>query len=228
MIHKMQEPASEETVAAMNRFVSAYWRPVYYYLRARHVPVHGAEDLVQEFFLRFLSKNWVQPADPGRGRFRAFLLTIVKRFLADQSPHRAPRQRTFDDHLLSISALISDEERSFDPADYDSPDDIFMTQWAHAVVNHVRRMLQTWCEGRGRPDWYQIFSEVHFPPPGVAAAAQQNLAERFRISRDQIRYCLEMTSNEFASLLRKEVADQVGSQDEVDAELSDLLRLLEA
>jgi hypothetical protein len=28
--------------------------------------------------------------------------------------------------------------------------------------------------------------------------------------------------------LRKEVADQVGSQDEVDAELSDLLRLLEA
>ena len=93
MVRKAQDPQSPERLAAMNRCVAGYWRPVFYYLRARGHSFPQAEDVTQDFFMRFFEKNWIQPADPGRGRFRTFLLTILKRFLSDQGPERAPRAR---------------------------------------------------------------------------------------------------------------------------------------
>ena len=34
----------------MNRLILDYWRPVFYFLRARGYPLTAAEDLTQEFF----------------------------------------------------------------------------------------------------------------------------------------------------------------------------------
>jgi RNA polymerase sigma-70 factor (ECF subfamily) len=226
MVRNAQDPRSPERLAAMNRCVAGYWRPVFYYLRAREYPFHQAEDLAQEFFLRFFEKNWIRPADPARGRFRTFLLTILKRFLSDQGPDRAPRQKTFDDQLVSISALISDQERSFEPAAHENPENVFMKQWALAVIANARRALELWCDERGRPDWYQIFSAVNLPAPGQSRLTQQALADRLRLTRDQVRYALEEVNAQFVTLLRNEVAEQVETNDELDTEIGDLQQLL--
>jgi hypothetical protein len=101
-----------------------------------------------------------------------------------------------------------------------------MRQWAWAVVHSVRRQLRIWCEDHGRPDWYQVFSAMNFPEPG-AKLTQQTLAEELKISRDQVRYALETAEKRFVELLREEVADQVGSSADVDAEIRELQSLLQ-
>ena len=67
---------------------------------------------------------------------------------------------------------------------------------------------------------------IIFPRRGCEGLTQQALAERFRLLRDQIRYALEQTNQEFARLFRAAVAGQVASDEEIDAEIRDIERLV--
>ena len=55
---------------ALDVLCRTYWHPLYAYVRrCGHDPV-DAQDLTQDFFARFLEKNYVRNADPEKGRFR--------------------------------------------------------------------------------------------------------------------------------------------------------------
>jgi RNA polymerase sigma-70 factor (ECF subfamily) len=60
----------------------AYWLPLYVYIRRRGYRAADAEDLTQGFFAQLIEKQSVQAADRRKGRFRSFLLTAFKHFLA--------------------------------------------------------------------------------------------------------------------------------------------------
>jgi RNA polymerase sigma-70 factor (ECF subfamily) len=219
-----QDADSPQRWDAINRCLAGYWRPVFYFLRAKGCSHHQAEDLTQEFFTQFFQRDWIRRADRGRGRFRTFLLTILTRFVSDQGP-RAPKQQQFDNRLVCISALMGDDERSFEPAAGQTPEQIFMQRWAQAVVDTVSKGVEAWCQDRGRPDWYQIFRASHFPPSG-SRVSQQALAAQFHVSRDQVRYGLEEVSRKFVELLRAEVSQQVTCTDDLEQELHELQRLV--
>jgi DNA-directed RNA polymerase specialized sigma24 family protein len=220
---RSDDPNSPE---AMNRFISGYWRPVFYFLRAKGYPLHRAEDLTQEFFLRMFERDWIRTADANRGRFRTFLLTILNRFLSDQGPARAPKQIVFDQSLVSVSALVGERERTFEPSDRQTPEQIFMKQWAKSVVANSRNNLEAWCRQQGRTDWFEIFTSMHFFDSDTQRPTQQALADRLRISRDQVRYGMEETTRQFAEFLRAEVAEQVESSGEIDDEIRELETLI--
>lgn len=226
VIRAAQDRGSPEYLAATNRCIAAYWRPIFYFLRAKGYALEQAEDLTQEFFLRFFQRNWICTADPKRGRFRTFLLTILVRFLSDQGPGRAPRQKVFDQRMVTISALMGDPERTFQPCDKRTPEEIFMREWAHAVIGSVQRRLENWCDAHGRPDWYHLFCETYFPAPGHPRITQQALAERLEVTRDQVRYGLQEVNRQFIEFLRAEVADQLGPEDDLDTEIRELEALL--
>ncbi len=215
-----------QSATALNRLIAVYWRPVFHFVRRWGHDVVASEDLTQEFFLRLVERDWISQADRSRGRFRTFLLTLLTRFLADQGPKRAPRQKTFDRQMVHVSALVKDEDRLFEPPRGATPEELFMKQWAEALVDDVRRALQSWCDKRGRPDWYAIFTAHHFPPSPHEHPTQEVLAQRFRCSRDQVRYAVEQTNEQFACLFRAAVAEQVGSEKDVEAEIHEIEKLL--
>src|SRR6516225_10396576 len=74
-------PDSEAALATLCRL---YWYPLYAYARRRLPQPQDAQDLTQEFFARLLDKDYLRQADRQRGRFRAFLLTAFKHFLAKE------------------------------------------------------------------------------------------------------------------------------------------------
>ena len=226
VVRAAKDRHSPEGVEALNRCIAGYWRPVFYFVRAKGYSVHEAENLTQEFFSQFFERDWIRRADPHRGRFRTFLLAVLSKFLADQKQPRAPRQQTFDDRMVCISALLGEEERRFEPPAHQTAEEVFMREWAHAVISNVARRLELWCQCRGRPDWYQMFRQVCLPPPGAARATQQSLAEQLQCTRDQVRYGLEEVNGQFIELLRAEVADQVGPEDDLDTEIRELDSLL--
>jgi RNA polymerase sigma factor (sigma-70 family) len=227
LIRLAMDPGCDEYCAAVNELITSYWRPVFYFIRAKGFRVHQAEDLTQEFFIKLLERGWITKADPTRGKFRTFLLTILIRFLSDQGPERSPRQRTFDARLVSVSSLLKDEEKMFDPPSYETPESIYMKQWALATIQAAQRKLEDWCRLNDRSSWYQMFQAVHFQPPGSPKLSQMALAGQMGVSRDQVRYALEQTNQQFIEFLRAEVAGQVDSDSHVDEELQQLEELLQ-
>ena len=83
---------------------------------------------------------------------------------------------------------------TIEPADNETPEEIFIKQWAKAIINNAQRYLEIWCESKKRPDWHQVFLRTHFPPAGTLRLTQQSMAQRFHLTRDQIRYTLQQTA----------------------------------
>lgn len=176
--------------------------------------------------MQFLERDWMRRADRARGRFRTFLLTVLVRFLSDRGLRRGGRQMAFEQQLVSIASLISDAERSYEPPATETPETIFMRQWATDLVRTVRQRLKDLCAKKDHRVWYELFKAAHADSPGRSGPSQQALAIRFRLTREQVRYALEQVRQGFLVLLRAEVADQVGSEAEIDEEIRELLKLL--
>ena len=64
------QPESPQAAAALERLCRTYWYPLYVYVRRRGHSPEDAQDLTQQFFARFLQKEYFRLADPRRGRFR--------------------------------------------------------------------------------------------------------------------------------------------------------------
>ncbi|MEO6690670.1 MAG: hypothetical protein ABIS07_12915 [Dokdonella sp.] len=75
--------SSAEVAAAWGELVRDY-RPVILGFFRRSQLARDADDLAQEFLLRSISDGWWSRADPQVGCFRHFLLTLLRRFLAQQ------------------------------------------------------------------------------------------------------------------------------------------------
>ena len=69
---------------ALATLCQIYWQPVYAFVRRNGHDPDQAQDLVQGFFAVLLEKHYLLDARQSRGRFRSFLLTAVKHFLANE------------------------------------------------------------------------------------------------------------------------------------------------
>ena len=82
-----ESPAAQK---ALEILCSAYWRPLYGFVRRQGLTREEAQDLVQEFFARLLEHRNLDTVRREKGRLRSYLLVSLKRFLASRA---TPRQR---------------------------------------------------------------------------------------------------------------------------------------
>src|SRR5690606_37661490 len=74
----------ENAGSALEALCKDYWEPVHAHILHRVSDTHLAEDLTQEFFSKFLSQGWFLRPRRERGKFRTFLLVLLRRFLNDE------------------------------------------------------------------------------------------------------------------------------------------------
>src|SRR5215475_12989822 len=67
--------SSISSQAALEKLCCTYWYPLYVYARRQGHSPEDAQDLTQDFFARLLKHQYLELADPQRGRFRTFLLS---------------------------------------------------------------------------------------------------------------------------------------------------------
>ncbi|MBI2932904.1 MAG: sigma-70 family RNA polymerase sigma factor [Planctomycetes bacterium] len=106
---------------ALERLVGLYWRPVYFHVRRLGKDVETAKDLTQEFFARVMERGTLADADPTKGRFRTFLLTVLDRFLCDEHRRERAKRRRPDFDFTSAEAHFR-------------LDQTFERDWAMAVL----------------------------------------------------------------------------------------------
>src|SRR5437764_13967692 len=86
---------------ALAELCQIYWRPIFLFIARRGYSREDAEDLTQDFFVRILKEDWLQKADPARGRFRSLLLKSLQNFLNYAVDRSNTSNRGCDGHLVS-------------------------------------------------------------------------------------------------------------------------------
>src|SRR5688500_11055563 len=87
-----RHPDSPRAAAALEALCRAYWPPLYAFVRRRGYPPEEAQDLTPQDFAARLARNDLASTAPEKGRFRSFLLAVLKHFLVNEC-HREQCQK---------------------------------------------------------------------------------------------------------------------------------------
>lgn len=209
------DPAHPDRRAALERLAQAYWRPVYAMVRGMGAKPDEAGDLTQEFFTRLMEKETLAVVDPARGRFRAFLKTAVRNFLANEWERRTAIKRGGAVRTLSLD--VEEGERLLEPAVYDDPGRGFDRQWAIELLQAAIQRLERELSGPLFDAVRSAFSLAAPEPPTHA-----RIAADLKISEQDVANFLFRARRRLRDILRERVLESVESADQVDDEIRDL------
>jgi RNA polymerase sigma-70 factor (ECF subfamily) len=224
----LQQVAPDRAEAALARLCRDYWPPLYRFLRGRGYSSADAQDLTQGFFAYLLEKKQFPIADQSKGRFRTFLLTLLKRYVKTTNAYNSRQKRggggpmiCFDEgklieldqrcQELAINAPL-DEERTFE------------WNWAAALVG---RAMQALAEEYSSGVKAQIFAELRpFLTGGVGLPTHETVSKNLGIPLETVRSHLCRLRGRYRAHLRAEVRRTVGQERDIDDELRYLCRVL--
>lgn len=218
------EGKSKRARSALETLCRTYWYPIYAYVRRKGYRPEEAQDLTQEFFAQLIAHERVRLADRTKGKFRGFLLSMLDFFLAREwnRAHRQKRGGQFT--FISMDGRSPEERYQLEPADFDTPEKIFLTQWTLTLLKQAMNALQAECESSGKGPLFQEARNFISGERGGAAYSQ--ISGRLGMGEGAVRVAVHRLRQRYGELLRREVAHTVASEEEVDDELRFLLRTL--
>jgi RNA polymerase sigma factor (sigma-70 family) len=216
------DPARKESRAALTSLCENYWYPLYAYARRRGHSSDEAQDLTQEFFLRILEGRYLDRVDREKGRFRSFLLTSLKFFLADEGDRRGAQKRG-GAGLLPFELSSGEERYQREPVHTETPERIFERRWAHSLLDKVMARLRDELEQHGR---LEHFNKLKVFLIGQSEAPYAALARDMDMSEGAIKVAIHRLRKRYRDLFRLEIAETVANPAEVESELRYLVAAL--
>jgi RNA polymerase sigma-70 factor (ECF subfamily) len=197
---------------------------VYAFIRRSGRSADAASDLTQAFFARVIEKGDFGHARRERGRFRTFLLTAVRHFLANQADfERAAKRGGGRQHVPLEPAARDEPGAAVDPASDETPETMFEHQWALTVLDAAMARLE--CESAAGGDEL-LFVTLRPFLTGDAGTSYAAAAETLKRGEGAVRVAVHRLRRRFGRCLRETLADTVDDPADVDAELSYLLDVL--
>ena len=213
-----------EADQALSELCAAYWMPLYSFARRRGYSTEDAADHTQEFFSRLIEKSFLATADPQRGRFRTFLLTLFQRFLAKEFEKDVAIKRGGASTILALDFDRAESQCSTALSDDQTAEKFFEQQWAMTLLHRVVGLLSEEYLSKGRGE---LFERCRiFLNGGSGEGAYVEAAWDLKMSEGALRVAVHRLRERFRGLLRQEVAGTVASEQEVDDELMALRRAI--
>ena len=183
---------------------------VYQYICGATKDHHVAEDLAQDFALRFLRGDF-RNVSPAKGRFRDYLKRALRNMVSDHFKSQN-RKRELEEHLEP-------------PADSEQLDKDFVAQWRRQLIGYAWESLRDF--EKQKSNYYYCVLRARSANPN---ASSQELAQL--ISKETGKTCsaewtrqnLTRARRKFSQFLMDEVRRTLDSpdQDEIDSELASL------
>jgi RNA polymerase sigma factor (sigma-70 family) len=216
------DPHRKEARSALVSLCENYWYPLYAYLRRRGYPADQAQDLTQGFFIRVLEGRYLDRADPEKGRFRSFLLTSLKFFVADEED----RQRAYKrggGAVVPLELSSGEDRYQHEAAHDETPERIFERRWALSVLDRVVEKLRNEFVHHGRPEHFEKLKVFLL---GQSDAPYAELAREMNTSEGALKVAIHRLRKRYRELFRQEIADTVADPAEVESELRFLAAVL--
>lgn len=217
------QPDGASQDAALAALCRTYWLPVYAFIRRRGKTPEDAQDLTQEFFARLLAKRWLAGIEPRVSRFRAFLLTAVSRFLANEYDRETAAKRGG-----GVAPLNLDDAEGLcreGVSMHDSPERAYDRRWALTVMNQAFRRLQEETAASGKARQFERLHE--FLSREAEPQEYAKIANEFGLSTGAISVAVHRLRQRYREWVRTEIAQTLSDPALADDELRELLAALQ-
>lgn len=214
-----------DTRQALEDLCRIYWFPLYAFARRQSMAPQDAQDLVQAFFLDLLERSSLSVANPQRGRFRNFLLTSFRNFSSKQRERNATLKRGGRQSIVSFENTHAEQRFGLNAQSTASPEQQFLRDWTMELLDSALLELRNSYIGRGQRellDALQDYLAETIPPP------YEQLASELGHSVGAIRVALHRMRSRYRNAVREAIGNTlaVSEEDEIEAELTDLMHAL--
>ena len=90
LLQAVRSGSPNERQRALEILISAYWKPVYKYVRLKWGKDAAAEDLTQEFFMEVVERKLLDRYDPQKAKLRTYLRLCMDGLAAND--HKAAQR----------------------------------------------------------------------------------------------------------------------------------------
>jgi RNA polymerase sigma-70 factor (ECF subfamily) len=211
---------------ALATLCQVYWYPLYAYARRRLPGPHDAQDLTQAFFAELLEKDYLQAADPRRGKFRSFLLAAFKHFLSRQRERSKAQKRGGGRTPVSLDFEGGERRYQREPIDHATPETLYERRWALAILEQALARLR---RELAAADKEKLFERLKGALEGEGLQeSHARIADELGVSEQAVKVAVYRLRRRYQELLRDEIAQTVASPEEVEEELRDLFAAVRA
>jgi RNA polymerase sigma factor (sigma-70 family) len=209
---------------ALEELCRTYWFPLYAYVRRQGHSPEDAEDFTQAFFARLLEKNYLEGISSDKGKFRAFLLVAVKRFLANEWDRANCQKRGGGVRPLSLDWQDADSRYQIQPVDNLSPDKLYDRAWAMTVLERVIIRLREESGAGGKARLYEQLKP--FLMAGKSEIPYAQAAAALELTEGAVRVAVHRLRRRYRELLREEIAQTLSDPAQAGEEMQALFSAL--
>jgi RNA polymerase sigma factor (sigma-70 family) len=209
-----------ESEAALASLCGLYWYPLYAYARRRLPTIEDAQDLTQEFFLRLQERNYLRQADQQRGRFRSFLLTAFKHFLANEQERANAHKRGGGRKPLPLDFQSGESRFQREPSHAATAETLYERGWALTLLQQALARLREEQTRAGKSRLFECMKETLTGEDTTRPYAE--LAVELGMSTEAIKVTVHRLRRRYGELLRAEIAQTVTTPEEIEDEIRDL------
>jgi RNA polymerase sigma-70 factor (ECF subfamily) len=210
-VHR-DELGGQEIADARNRILMRYASCVRKYILGATKNPDVAEDLSQEFALRFVRGDYKR-ADPSKGRFRDYLKMSVRNLVTDYFRKKSPAE-------LTSTAADRIEDETFDDLEVE-----FRQNWRKLLLTRTWNTLEEFQGDRKNSAFTVLRHRAENPKASsteLAASLSAILGQK--LTSVTVRQKIHRARQKFAELLKAEVrlSMNTADEDEILEELAEL------
>lgn len=212
LIREMMGGNDRGALEAARHVMLAYAGPLkVYYIGSSFRTLGEAEDMVQGFFASRLSRDqFLHEWLASRKKLRYWLMTAFKHYLFEQIRNtRTERQRETPQSEMEFTAGDDDERQ-------------FHREAALALVREAMRVAEDTCRASGQEDHWRVFVRHH-----VDGRSYEQLQEEMGIDRKRFNVMARTAGNKLKATLRDLLAWKDSSEVEIDAEIQELMQVIQ-
>jgi RNA polymerase sigma factor (sigma-70 family) len=207
---------------AIEAIISAYWKPIYKYVRRKwNIGTEDAADFTQEFFTRLLEKEFLASYDPGKGRLRTFLRTCADRLFMKQTRDSQRLKRGAGSAHLSLDFEEAEQELGT-VLGFESPEECFDKEWVRSLFALGVERLRVSCENGGKMVHFRLFERCDLedadPKPSYA-----QLGDEFGLAVTDVTNYLGFARREFRRSVLEQLQEMTTTEEEFRLEALALL-----
>jgi RNA polymerase sigma-70 factor (ECF subfamily) len=178
-------------------------------------------DVTQAFFAQMLEKDYLRSADQQRGRFRTFLLTMFKRFQANERDRQNALKRGGGQNILSLSADNAEARYRLEPQNETTAEQAYERRWAITLLDRVLRRLRDDYHAKDKGELFDQCQVYLTATSGAASYAE--VGQRLSMSEGSIKVAVHRLRQRYRELLQDEVAQTLEEDGDIEEELAALL-----
>lgn len=224
LIHRCRDVREASFRDGFDRLFRKYWGPVYLFvLRNWAKNPEEAKDLTQDFFASLIERDALRGVDAEKGRFRSFICAALRNFLANARRAERAKKRRPDQALVSLDRPDLVRGRLAVPeALAPDPNVQFDEDWKRAVLDAVLEELRPRAAAAGKEILVDLLVRYDLDKKAGERQTYGDLALEFGLTVFQVRNGLHWIRKEFMEALRRELEDQVSTDEDYRLEAGEL------